>query len=658
MRIYNRALRICSAVVLFFFLWSFGPLFQVVAYAATPQGQGSGKQMIAANQPPTTGDRFEKALESIRENISKADEKSSKGQDIGAEIEAIKTKRADIESADVELKKEFAATEKKLKDAKLPKEILDRHAKFVKNYEDNLKELRGNLDGIELAKTTSDRRAKIEKARLHLEKVKAPSKHQKLDPNNLPFRARTAGKKVAPRLKKEDFEHDFPQQKSPKSQRTAELEKFYKSAFRNQNSALNHNPILLAFNEYASDVPFTLPLPSGERIEVRGGFDIPQLAFSDSAPFLLAQATGQPSADDLAETPDVQFTDAIRAKAQELGGKPVNIYNWVRNNIEYAPTYGSIQGADMCLQSKICNDMDTASLLIALLRVSGISAKYVYGTVEMPVEKVMNLVGGVTDPKMAGTVLATNGIPATSLISGGTIKSVQLERVWVKAFIDYIPSRGAVQRQGNSWIPLDASYKQYNYTQGIDIQSAVPFDAQAIVDQLKATGTINETESYATNLNSDLVQASLMNYATQIKDYIAQNKPHATIGDIWGKRTIKKEEYPILLGTLPYKVVQVGSEFSQVPVAYSATITFSIPDNSDPNNSLSYSVPVATLAGRKVTLSYDPASQADVALLSAYGGDIVKAPPYLLKVRPIIKVESIAVAAGPEMLLGTTHNLR
>ncbi len=35
----------------------------------------------------------------------------------------------------------------------------------------------------------------------------------------------------------------------------------------------------------------------------------------------------------------------------------------------------------------------------------------------------MNWVGGVTDPKMAGSILSANGIPAKVLISGGTIKS-------------------------------------------------------------------------------------------------------------------------------------------------------------------------------------------------------------------------------------------
>ena len=280
--------------------------------------------------------------------------------------------------------------------------------------------------------------------------------------------------------------------------------------------------------------------------------------------FLLALNTDQPTAADLSETPDVQFTDAIRAKAQELGNSPLKIYEWVRNNIEYAPTYGSIQGADQCLQSKICNDMDTASLLIALLRVSGVYAHYEYSTVEVPIDKAMNWVGGVTDPKMVGTILATNGIPVRTLISGGTYTSVQLEHVYVKAWIDYIPSRGAVHKQGDTWIPLDASFKQYTYTQGIDIASAVPFDAQSFANQIQSTATTNPDGS-VTNVNSAYVQQTMQDYQTQVQNYIQQNYPNATVGDVIGKKEIIQQNYPILLGTLPYKTVQVGSEFATVP---------------------------------------------------------------------------------------------
>ena len=140
----------------------------------------------------------------------------------------------------------------------------DRHANFVKHYEDNLKELRANLDDVELAKTKSDRKAKIEKALLHLDKVKPPKKHIPLDPNRLPNRMVKA-KARAPRLKKEDFEKDFPQQKSkgtktalatdpdPLCSLIAKIK--YDESQNKPQAAIKRKPILLAFNGSMRDMP-------------------------------------------------------------------------------------------------------------------------------------------------------------------------------------------------------------------------------------------------------------------------------------------------------------------------------------------------------------------------------------------------------------------
>lgn len=110
--------------------------------------------------------------------------------------------------------------------------------------------------------------------------------------------------------------------------------------------------------------------------------------------------------------------------------------------------------------------MDTASLLIALLRTSGISARYALGTVEVPIDQAMNWVGGFTDEQSALTFIASGGTPVSSLVSGGKIVAAQLEHVWVEAYVDYTPSRGAVHKEGDTWIPMDASFKQHTFTEG------------------------------------------------------------------------------------------------------------------------------------------------------------------------------------------------
>lgn len=70
MRVKNlfRVLRILSAVVLFFFLWTFGPIYAAVAWAAEKQKSSVNSQKsLAKDNLLTTHDlssaeRFEKAL--------------------------------------------------------------------------------------------------------------------------------------------------------------------------------------------------------------------------------------------------------------------------------------------------------------------------------------------------------------------------------------------------------------------------------------------------------------------------------------------------------------------------------------------------------------------------------------------------------------------
>jgi len=86
MRKFYRFLRVLSATTLFLFCWSYMPLFQLAAWAAEPPatrgrgdtgtGGGSRPDKIGAQGPGTTGERFEKALEEIREKVGKVEVKA------------------------------------------------------------------------------------------------------------------------------------------------------------------------------------------------------------------------------------------------------------------------------------------------------------------------------------------------------------------------------------------------------------------------------------------------------------------------------------------------------------------------------------------------------------------------------------------------------
>ena len=144
------------------------------------------------------------------------------------------------------------------------------------------------------------------------------------------------------------------------------------------------------------------------------------------------------------------------------------------------------------------NALDTASLLLALLRASNIPARYVYGVIEVPIDKMQNWVGGAETPEAAQRLLAQGGVPHLALTRGGKVSALRMEHVWVEAFIDYVPARGAKHRggvsQGNTWVPMDASFKQYRFQAGMDLEQMLPFDAEGFIAAAKEGATANERQ--------------------------------------------------------------------------------------------------------------------------------------------------------------------
>jgi len=165
MRAVLHALKVISVITLVFFSWTYLPLYQIAAFAATKEKQTPKAQGRTAAQGPS--EKLEKLIDDLREKTGRAEVKAARGENTTSEIESVKARKTEIDTLDTDLKKDFAATEQKLRTANLPKEILDRHSKFVKNYEDNLAELKANVDAIEKAKTPSALTAELSKTKKH-----------------------------------------------------------------------------------------------------------------------------------------------------------------------------------------------------------------------------------------------------------------------------------------------------------------------------------------------------------------------------------------------------------------------------------------------------------------------------------------------------------
>jgi RHS repeat-associated protein len=377
-------------------------------------------------------------------------------------------------------------------------------------------------------------------------------------------------------------------------------------------------------------------------------------------PDAILPAAVQPA--DLAASDDAPVTPEIVALSTSLGKNPVAINNWVRNEIRYAPGYGAMQGAAATLKARRGNDVDTASLLIALYRAAGIPARYVYGTIEVPAARMNNWLG-VDNSAASLAMLTQAGIPNRS-----TAEAVQLEHMWVEAFVDYSPSRGAVNKVSGTWVPMDPSFKQMNKQPGMNLRAAISLNEAGLFDAVKQGATC--TVDYARDLNIANLQQGYTGYKNQLDTYLTQQGADLTVGQVLGSEAIAPENYGILMGTLPYTVVAQGAVANVLPDQLRWKFHLQLYPNKtaqgEGESTAAFSSTLAGVADKRLTLSFVPATELDANTLALY---LPKAhadqsavlasefapqiPGYLIRVKAEIRLDGAVVASGGSFVLGS-----
>lgn len=532
--------------------------------------------------PLSDDEQYVKLIEDIKETIRRAADKASKHQDTRDEANALRLQKIRLEALEARINDTFVATEADLIAKNLPHEILVRHHAAVAEYRAKQGEFKRQLQSLEEADDRQDesgRASRISSLSTWIDQNQKGKPNAKAVPNKLPFR-------------------------TPDAKIRAPIES--EAGFKSKQALFGIESVYAAA---------TIP---------DGGVLFPSAVLGPNTP---------PMPADLAPSEEVQITPAIQAKAVELLNNPVKIHNWVSNTIEYLPTYGSIQGAEMTLQTKRGNAFDTASLEIALLRAAGIPARYVYGTIQMPVERAMNWVGGVARPEAALNLLGQGGIPSIGLVSGGQVSVIKMEHVWVSAYVDYFPSRGAINKNPNTWVPLDPSYKQYAYTKGMDIGSNVPFDATELLLQAQSGATVSQSEGWVRDVNNSNIQNALISYQAQVKKYVDSTQPNATLGDMLGNKRIIKTNHSTLAGTLPYQTLAVGAQMASLPDSLRWKIRLNLYtsefDRAHQIAQMTVGLNLSAIGTKRLAASYMPSSDVDVQVLKTYES-AKKLPLYLV----------------------------
>lgn len=326
---------------------------------------------------------------------------------------------------------------------------------------------------------------------------------------------------------------------------------------------------------------------------------------------------------------DTELNDELKGKAKELA-TPLAVYHFLKNNIGYEYYYGSRKGAAGTYSALAGNDLDQASLLIAMLRYLGCEAEYVRGSIYLTEEQAVALTGA-DDIIHASNILAAAGTPVVRLIQNGRVEKISIEHVWVRAHIPYTDYRGAGNAGGSKvWIDLDTGIKAYE-------------EVENLYDTLEKEGFQKEIEEAVKAGNAAGLETMLNQWEEQITSMDTE-----TVYAV--KRIIKHEELSYLPLSLQYEVQEEKETFAQTNDKDKDRICFEVEGNSLGTYTAS------ELAGKNILLSFRPASDEDKEILEAYDS-VFDIPAYSVYMKPVLLIngEVAAEAAGEGTTLGTSQ---
>jgi len=377
---------------------------------------------------------------------------------------------------------------------------------------------------------------------------------------------------------------------------------------------------------------------------------------------------------------DTAFHQEIFDTVEQLEANPARIYDFVKQQVHYEPYFGAKKGAIGCLREKRCNDIDAASLTIALLRASGVPARYKKGIAVVSVEQLKNLLG-VEENKTAYAALAKNKVPVftmkghaiTDLDAADLTKDTHFAVQWVfaEAFIEYDERGGNyfnmvsfadaktdAELQAKfanygqmQWIPLDVIFKNYRHTKKDILVDTASFDVTSFWhNYFKYTGQLSPLAKF----KADLEQKSQKKFGDYISTHIAVEPANEFIESV-----------------LPY---QFGSaftsnsttiaveKFSALPDSLRNQVKLTLKNASNQASVFSYTFYASEVNNQELTLSYQGKTTTDQSVIASYGG-LHNTPVKLADVIPVItahdfeKIGSTGISIGDQLILEVEHTV-
>ena len=248
------------------------------------------------------------------------------------------------------------------------------------------------------------------------------------------------------------------------------------------------------------------------------------------------------------------------------------------------------------------------------------------------IAKAKNLIG-IDKPSEIAAFFQKAGIPYEPVISGGKIANFRIEHIWVETLIPYANYRGAViDEHGKHWVPVDTSIKAAGYLQNTPVN---------VLDNI-SLDTFEQT--FLSQVRTDTPLSFL---ASTVNLYLSQNQPGKTYGDTLLTQSQVSENLGEVPASPQFKMIYVNAEYEKLSDDLIHQTRFSAKNQE--NVLFDVTFPAYQLSSRQIELTYEPETVEDQEIINSYGG-LDNTPCYLVRLRPVIKVDGERVAVGADGL--------
>ena len=240
----------------------------------------------------------------------------------------------------------------------------------------------------------------------------------------------------------------------------------------------------------------------------------------------LAGKAEEPAFASLTPSADVAFHPVLATLARHLDYDPIRIYDFVYHSIEFEDYTGARKGALATYRSRRGNAWDQSTLLIALLRMSGVPARYVVG--QSVVAKIQ-----LPEEYYHGEHVAVH--------------------VWADPTRQVGAPRGRIDAANNRWLPLLPWYKDRIVVQeGVDL-----FPGTAAGDILLPAELDTRDRYLAPPIDDDdafdrhTQQSSLEFFEHALQSYLNTHQPGTSVAEVAHRTAIARSQVTVLPTTYP-----------------------------------------------------------------------------------------------------------